>query len=95
MRVLSNPPGRRPRPQLTELSAWVNQLGGTDRDRLEGVVRLAIDHAVFGVMAVLDGVRVIDNQHTEFYLRTGDGSLLNEEHDLHDIFRSAVDQDTL
>jgi hypothetical protein len=65
---------------------------GQDREHLEGVVRFAVDHAVFGVLAVLDGVRVIDNDHTELYLRTGAGVLLNEQHDLHDIFRSVVDQ---
>jgi hypothetical protein len=55
-------------------------------------VRFAVDHAVFGVLAVLDGVRVIDNDHSELYLRTGAGELLNEQHDLHDIFRAVVDQ---
>jgi hypothetical protein len=90
--VLADPPGRRPRPELTELSAWVNDLSGEDRERLGGVIRLAVDHAVFGMMAVLDGVRVIDDEHTELYLRTGDGTLLNEQHDLHDIFRSVIDE---
>lgn len=63
-----------------------------DIELLEGVVRLAVDHPVFGMMAVLDGVRALDDQHTGFYLRTGDGSLLNDHHDLHDMFRSIADQ---
>ena len=90
--VLLKPPGRRPRPELIELSAWVNELSVKDRKYLEDVVRLSIDHAVFGMMAVLDGVRTIDKEHSELYLRTGDGTLLNEQHDLHDIFRAITDQ---
>ena len=56
-------------------------------------MRLTADHAVFGVLAVLDGVRAIDDDHTELYLRTGDGVLLNEDPELHDIFRSLVDEE--
>lgn len=91
IKVLSQPPGRRPRPELVKLSVWFNGLSEGDQERLADVVRLAADHAIFGVLAVLDGVRVLDEAHTEFELRTGNGTLVNAEHDLHDAFRAAVD----
>ncbi len=91
--TMAHPPGRRPRPHLVKLSEWFGGLVGEDRERVKGVIRLAADHAVFGVMAVLDGVRTIDDEHTELYLRTGDGTLLNEDHDLHELFRISVDHE--
>ena len=45
------------------------------------------------MMAVLDGVKVIDEAHTELYLRTGSGELLNGDHDLHELFQIAVDHE--
>src|SRR5713226_2941159 len=86
--VLAYPPGRSPAPDLVELSTWFDGLAEEDKRQAARVIRLAVDHAVFGMMAILDGVRVIDDGgRTELYLRTGDGTLLNEKHDLHDIFR--------
>lgn len=92
--ILANPPGRQPRPELVKLSSWYKTLSGEDQQRVEDVVRLAADHAIFGVLAVLDGVRAFDDKHTELYLRTGDGVLLNEHPELHDIFRATVDEET-
>jgi hypothetical protein len=88
---LSDPPGRKPRKDLVELSTWFNQLTDEDREQVAGAVRLAAYQATFGMMAVLDGVRVIDDRQTEFYLRTDTGILLNEDHDLHELFQIAVD----
>ena len=93
LRALTNPPGRSPRPHLVELSSWFNGLSDDDKAQLRGVVRLAVDQAVFGMMAMLDGERTIDNAHTELYLRTGDGTLLNEQHDLHELFQISVDHE--
>jgi hypothetical protein len=90
--LITNPPGRRPSADLVALSAWANGLSETDRERLTQVIRLAADYSIFGVMAVLDGVRTADDKHTEFYLRTGDGTLLNEHRDLHEAFRATVDK---
>jgi hypothetical protein len=92
-RIMANPPGRRPREELVQLSSWFNSLGDEDKERVKGVVRLTADHAVFDVLAVLDGVRMLDDNHTELHLRTGDGVLLNEDHELHEIFRSVVDKE--
>lgn len=95
MKQLAHPSGRRPRPDLVELSAWFNELSEADKKRVGDVARLAADHAVFGVLAVLDGVRVIDDGgRTELYIRTGDGTLLNDPPELHDLFRWKVDNES-
>jgi hypothetical protein len=92
LKQLAQPAGRRPRQELVELSRWFSDLPDADKSRVNEVVRLAADHAVFGFMSVLDGVRVIDDGgRTELYLRTGDGTLLSENHDLHELFRARAD----
>lgn len=93
LRLLTDPPGSGPRPHLVELSSWFNRLSDDDREQIKGVVRLAVDQAVFNMMAVLDGVEVIDNEHTELHLRTGSGTLINERHDLHELFQISVDHE--
>jgi hypothetical protein len=72
---------------------WRSSRAAEDKERVAGVVRSAAYSAVFNMMAVLDGVKVIDNQHTELYLRTGSGTLLNEGHDLHELFQISVDRE--
>jgi hypothetical protein len=93
LRQLTKPVGRKPRADLAELSAWFNQLGTHDKDRVAAVAERAAYQAVFGMMAVLDGVRTIDDDYSDLYLRTGDGTLLNEEHDLHELFQIGVDHE--
>lgn len=90
---LTQPPGRQPMAEEVELSAWFNQLAAEDRERLAAVVEMAAYHAIFGVMAVLDGVRVIDNNQTEFSLYTDGGTFINQNHDLHELFQISVDND--
>lgn len=93
LRQLARPAGRKPRPDVAELSAWFNTLTPEDRERVAALVRRAVYQAIFGVMTALDGVKVIDDAGTEFYLRTGDGTLLNEGHDLHELFQISVDHE--
>lgn len=93
LRSMASPRGRRPRPHLVELSAWFNGLSSRDREQVESAVRLAADQATFNMLAVLDGVSAIDEDHTDLYLRTGDGALLNEHHDLHELFQISVDHE--
>jgi hypothetical protein len=91
LRILAHPPGRRPRQDVADLSAWFNRLSEEDKDCVRGVVRLAVDQTVFGMLAVLDGVRSV-GLATDLELR-GDGVDLVAEHDLHDLFRNRVDQE--
>lgn len=93
---LEAPPGRRPSSALVDASRWFTALESTDRAFVESVIRMAAHSAVFGVLAMLDGVRVIDGPpHGDLELRyvSADGreSRLNPVGaELHDTFNGLV-----
>ncbi len=58
--TLADPPGRWPDQWEIERSAWYNQLSSDDKANIKTIIEDAIDTALFGVFAVLDGVRVIE-----------------------------------
>lgn len=93
--LLREPPGRKPRPELLELSGWFKRLNDEDKKMLEMVLMLNADAAVFGFLAVLDGERAIEDtlEKGEFelvYVRDGEKTLLNDptQEMLHDIFKA-------
>ena len=59
--VLEKPPGRHPRQQLLTQSDWYRSLAPEQQDVLKGVLRSAVDQAIFGFLCVLDGVRAIED----------------------------------
>lgn len=59
--LLKRPPGRKPAESLKSLSEWFNSLSENDRDQVREVAALASHHATFGLLAVLDGVRAIED----------------------------------
>jgi len=67
---LERPPGRRPAKELVEASHWYGALTAADRAMVTRVLQMAAHQAVFGVLAVLDGARIIENdpQKGEFRL---------------------------
>ncbi|MDH0863145.1 hypothetical protein [Mitsuaria sp. GD03876] len=82
------PPGRRPAADLVARSNWFNALSADDVARVEEMMAQAAHAAVFGFLAVLDGVRTIDTENGRFELfYVGDErSLLNPpDRDLHDL----------
>ena len=92
---LSKPPGRAPSRRLVELSKWYQHIDEQDREAVEQVARLSAESAVFGFLAILDGVRVVEESSEkgafELYFRKGSQKvLLNnfEQQFLHDIFKS-------
>jgi hypothetical protein len=91
-RLLRTPPGRSPRPDLIFLSAWFNALDEHSAEQVREVIRLSVDQSVFGLLAVLDGVRAVDTDGADLTLLS-DGAPLNAEGDLHDQFRGLVDQE--
>ncbi len=95
IKTIANPPGRRPRRDLVELSSWYNALSDDDQAHVGAVVRRAVDQAIFNLLSVLDGVMAIDDKGPDLYLRTGDGTLLNDpsENELHALFQIAVDHE--
>lgn len=59
--VIEKPPGRRPSTELLEANAWLETLSEADRTKLRTVASMAAHQAVFGVLAVLDGARVVED----------------------------------
>ncbi|QII30778.1 hypothetical protein G6052_19350 [Stenotrophomonas maltophilia] len=85
---LARPPGRRVASDLSARSEWFNSLSDAEVDMLRAVARDAARSAVFGFLAVLDGVRVIDSEKGAFELyHVGrEKYLLNSSGiDLHDL----------
>ena len=93
LKNLTRPAGRRPREDLANLSAWFNQLTPEDARQVAAVVRLAAGQSIFDMMAVLDGIQFIDDEHTVLNLDAGSGIRLNERHDLHELFQIRVDHE--
>lgn len=85
------PPGRQPAPEHVALSEWYVGLEERDRDMVRGVLAEASHAAVFGLLAVLDGVRRIDPAQPPgdlelWYARLEKRTKLNG--DLHDLLNS-------
>lgn len=91
--------GRGPHPRGIALSLWFNQLTDTDQQMVVECVRDAAHAAVFGLLCVLDGVRVIDDPpHVDLRLTaTGEAGITttlassSEPLELHDEFNALVD----
>ena len=58
--TLSSPPGRSPKKELVQASAWFNSLDENSRRQLEWIIGKSVDSAIFGFLSVLDGVRAIE-----------------------------------
>ena len=91
--ILANPPGRRPSTHLRTASFFFNSLGTEQRQQVEAVVSIAVDQAVFGFLAVLDGSRAFES-HGKGRLELrylGDNEIvLNSENEppLHELYNS-------
>lgn len=58
--LLERPPGRRPASDLVDLSSWYGRLSQEDRDRVRRALTLAAHQVVFGMFAILDGARAVE-----------------------------------
>ena len=92
---LVKPSGRKPPEKIKALSDWYNSLDSEAQGKVREVVELASHHAVFGFLAVLDGVRPIEDDVEKgdlrlFYEKAGAQVLLNDPSAemLHDIFNA-------
>lgn len=59
--LFEHPPGRRLAAELAVLSNWFKTLSETDRESVISAMRMAADATLFGVLCVIDGVRVIED----------------------------------
>jgi hypothetical protein len=89
---LERPHGLRPRPELVQLSSWYHALGDADKEFARQLIRHSADAAIFGVLAMVDGVRVFDDAKSDVVIRVG-GVEVTRDGDLHEIFRALVDED--
>ncbi|MPZ41623.1 MAG: hypothetical protein GEU95_26980 [Rhizobiales bacterium] len=58
--LLRKPPGRRPDPELIELSEWFNGLRSKDQDTCTRAVDFAARQATYNFLLVLDGLVAIE-----------------------------------
>ncbi len=94
LKLLERPPGRRPPEKLVKLSQWYHALPPDQREWVGLAISEAVDDAVFGFLAVLDGVGQIEEPEERgelklFYERDGNRELINDfdKELLHDIFK--------
>ena len=78
---------------------WYLALADDDREMLHEVIREAADHAVFGMLCLLDNVRpVLDGYSEELELRsTSNGvssPILADAEEFHPLFRGRVDNES-
>jgi len=59
--VLQLPPGRSPSNNIKKQSDWYRSLSPEDRKFLTEAIANAVDRGIFGLLCVLDGVRVVEN----------------------------------
>ena len=85
---LKAPPGRQVLPEVRARSDWYNGLSEEDRIHVDSVIASAVHAALFGLLAVFDGARTIDEGKGRFELTyvTDQRFLLNPQSiDLHDL----------
>lgn len=58
---LEEPPGRIVPEAEKQRSEWFNKLSVKDRSNVEIIVTEAVDEALFGLLAILDGARAIED----------------------------------
>lgn len=90
----AKPPGRSPATELVQISKWFHTLSEEDRSLLRLALQQVADATLFGVLCVVDGVRVIEDstEKSAFILtanRAGAVSQISPSGTfLHDLFRS-------
>ena len=94
--LLRHPPGREPQTELVELSKWFCNMPEEHQARVIEVARLAAHQAVFGLLAVIDGVRAIESTSVKGrlelkYVSERESRILNDPTgpQLHDLLNQA------
>jgi hypothetical protein len=89
---LNNPPGRRPPEILKRRSEWFRGLSADQQEFVKSIIADAVNSGIFGLLCVIDGVRVVDDEKGRFELRyiATETSIINESENafLHDIYNA-------
>jgi len=95
--LLQKPPGRKPSPKLEELSQYVNHLSDHEKEMIYSIIELASKQTIFGLLAVFDGVRQVEDSETKgtfelIFNKAGNSVLINDPNEeyLHDLFNQQV-----
>lgn len=94
--TVERPSGREPAECLIKLSSWYNALSPADQENVRTMVTRGVHAALFGLLAVIDGARVIEDvgEKSEFTLiqkRDGAETAINSPAMLlHDIYQAEV-----
>jgi hypothetical protein len=93
--VMEEPPGRKPRKKDLELSEWYNKQSIRDKEMIKKALYEAVDSSLFGLFAVIDGVRTIEEAGHKgdfklYFEKDAEKKLINERSKeyLHDIYNS-------
>ena len=91
---LKSPSGRSVSPKMKNLSEWYNSLSEENTNNVNTIIELIAHDVLFGVFAVLDGVRFIDKEKGKFeltYKTQEDTFMLNDpsEIGLHELLNSS------
>lgn len=91
---LKSPPGRSVSPKMKNLSEWYNSLSEENTNNVNTTIELIAHDVLFGVFAVLDGIRFIDKEKGKFeltYKTQEDTFMLNDpsEIGLHELLNSS------
>jgi len=95
----TSPPGRRPWERLVRVSEWRSRMTDDEKKLLDEVIKESTRGALFGLFAMIDGVRKADNDIRRFviYAQDEEGRRvpINDDGkvDFHDYF--AFDSDGL
>ena len=100
LRVIQSPPGRRPSAELMALHEWLGALSEPEQLMVQRAMSFAADSAVFGLLCLLDNVRPVTAGYREtlsLKVRSAEGEreLAAEGVELHELFRSRVDEGRL
>ncbi len=94
---VTKPPGRRVSVAERARADWVNSLNADETVFLQSVIKDAVDHAVFGFLCAIDGVRALDssgaNGEFELVYQSDRRHVVSptDGEFLHDLYRSLIE----
>lgn len=100
LKVLNKPPGKHPKQEQVHLSEWYKSSSESDKSNIEKVITYTVNLCVFVLLAVLDGVSIIESGPEKgdlelYYVKGLIKELINQPNSefLHDIFRNSLDEE--
>src|SRR5438270_9436914 len=88
--MFENPPGRKGAELFKRVSPWYKSLAQEDKELVIEAMQIAVEHATFGVLSVLDGVSAIEPRGPKgelelYFVKDGKRTHLNAT-SLHELY---------